>query len=148
MGGGVTIYVHDSLKIIRELKTPFNDSFESLALELAFKGNHFIFCEYYRVPNSDDRLFLTCLNKIHNLSSAFNLSILCSDHNYDLLKMHLHRPTKDFVEQNYENGYVFTITKPTRVTHSMSTLIDNICVKNRTLNRHNTFVIVDGMSDH
>ena len=53
---------------------------------------------------------------------------MCMDHNLDLVKYNIHPLTNDFLELNLEKQLLPTITKPTRVTRSTATLIDNVIV--------------------
>ena len=46
--------------------------------------------------------------------------------NIDLLKFSTHDKTETFLNNMFIQGYVPTITMPTRVTHQSATLIDNI----------------------
>ena len=148
LGGGVSIYIHDSIKLVQELDSLFTDTFESCAVELNFHGQSILMAEFYRVPNTDDRLFNISFQTLLDLANQFKCVFLCSDQNYDLLKSHTHQPTQDFVDSIYTNGFIPTITKPTRVTHASSTLIDNIFVRLPSINKHSSFVVTDGMSDH
>ena len=76
------------------------------------------------------------------------MSFICGDFNYDLAKSHLHNPTSEFYQNQLNNGYIPTILKPTRVTHTASTLIDNIFVRAWSFKNHHSYILVDGMSDH
>ena len=46
----------------------------------------------------------------------------------DLLKCSIHRQTSVFAEMLLDNGMIPTITKPTRISKTTATLIDNILV--------------------
>ena len=48
----------------------------------------------------------------------------------------------------FDSAFLPTIHKPTRVTHSTATLIDNIFVKNKTVQSHKSYIIIDPRSDH
>ena len=60
----------------------------------------------------------------------------------------IHKPTEVVVNTFLESGYLSYITKPTRVTHSSSTLIDNMYVCSGKMMANESYVITDGMSDH
>ena len=45
-GGGISIYVHDSVKLIGKLDSHFTSSFESCAVHLMFKGTPLLFGEF------------------------------------------------------------------------------------------------------
>ena len=65
------------------------------------------------------------LNKV-NIEK--NKLIVGIDHNLDLLKHRTHAPTKKFVELFETFHQLPSITRPTRITKTNATLIDNIFV--------------------
>ena len=66
----------------------------------------------------------------------------------DLLKQQNHRPTRQFLETIYNHGLIPIITKPTRISHRSSTLIDNILINQKLQDNTNQGIISDNMSDH
>ena len=144
----MSIYVHDSVKIVRQAVSPFTDCFESILLELNYKGVSFMFSEFYHIPNTNVKDFLLCFNNLASSLRKSKFCILCADHNLDLLKSNRHGPTQDFVDKLNDEMFITCILKPTRITHSTSTMIDNIFVKSSSHNKFNSFVITDPMSDH
>ena len=48
------------------------------------------------------------------------------DFNIDLLNMSTHQSTNDYIDINFTNSFLPLITKPTRITSTTATLIDNI----------------------
>ena len=70
------------------------------------------------------------------------------DHNLDLLKTHIHKQTSEFLELNLTNDLIPCITKPTRITHSTSTLIDNIFISPKLQQCLSPFILVEDISDH
>ena len=82
--------------------------------------------EVYRVPGTGTRSFLEKYeNIIKTISNEHKSVVIGSDQNIDLLKARDHSDTSDFIDMNYSYGLAPTITRPTRITHSTSTLIDN-----------------------
>ena len=79
----------------------------------------------------------------NNVSTVIGL-----DHNLDLLKSHLHKPTNEFLEKNYSLELFPSINKPTRVTTSTATLIDNVFVSQKLETICKSVVLVDDLSDH
>ena len=149
MGGGVSLFVHDRVKLIREINTgPFNDSFESVSAVLTLYGHPFLVSEIYRPPNSSDSDFMSGLKGIVANGLKYSTSFICGDFNYDLIKSSSHVQTRDFLSYMIDNAYVPYILKPTRTTYSSSTLIDNIFVKNRNVRSSLSYILVEGMSDH
>ena len=70
------------------------------------------------------------------------------DHNLDLLKCHLHEPTKPFHYSLFELGLFPTITRPTRITQTTATLIDNIFVSKKLYQTFDSCIILNDISDH
>ena len=70
------------------------------------------------------------------------------DHNLDLLKNHLHNNTQEFININYDCDLFPVITKPTRITHTSATLIDNIFLDSLLTGNITNRIIVDDISDH
>ena len=60
----------------------------------------------------------------------------------------MHSQMQQFLETTLEYNLIPTITKPTRVTHTSATLIDNILLKTENHELHQSKVIVDNISDH
>ena len=74
--------------------------------------------------------------------------IIGLDHNLDLLKSDIHRPTKEFLHTVLDLGLMPTITKPTRISHSSATLIDNILINQSENEIYDSYVLQDDTSDH
>ena len=74
--------------------------------------------------------------------------IIGLDHNMDFLKSTEHTLTSDFIQSNLDFGLVPTITRPTRITHSSVTLIDNIIVSQNLCGRYASSVLINDISDH
>ena len=53
------------------------------------------------------------------------------DHNLDFLKSAVHKNTCRFIDLNLEQELVPTITRPSHITKSTATLIDNILVSQK-----------------
>ena len=70
------------------------------------------------------------------------------DHNLDLLKSSIHRQTNDFAEMLLDNGMIPTITKPTRISKTAATLIDNILVSEDLQETCTSGILIDNCSDH
>ena len=76
-------------------------------------------------------------NKIHYLLGDFNI---------DLLKDETHRPTSDFLDLIYSYHLVPTILKPTCITETSATIIDNIITNSNE--NIKTGIIVTDITDH
>ena len=73
--------------------------------------------------------------------------ILGTDQNVDYLKLHLHTTTEKLLDLNLEKNILLNICLPTRVTHTIAVLIDNIYIT-QILNSIRSGGILNDMSDH
>ena len=65
----------------------------------------------------------------------------------NILNSHSHQPTNEFINLMTSNSLYPLISKPTRITSSTATLIDNIFTNNLELNM-NSGILYTGLSDH
>ena len=81
----------------------------------------------YRPPNTNEKKFnqsfLTILKSAKNYKGEV---IIGGNHNLDLLKADRHLQKQIMLENILANEMLPCITRPTRVTKSSATLIDNI----------------------
>ena len=75
-------------------------------------------------------------------------SILGLDHNLDLLKSEKHKPTQAFLETILDNSHVPCITRPTRITKTSATLIDNILLSRDIYSNSTCGIVISDLSDH
>lgn len=131
--GGVGIYVNNKhqFKIRNDLSTFIEGEYETIFIEINSKTHKAIIGEIYRIPNTptelslyryEDTITKLLKNKTHDI-------IIGTDQNFDYLKINDHKPTSDLFDHFISNGLVPVITKPTRITHSTASLIDNIYIK-------------------
>ena len=133
---------------MKNIKSPFNEACELISAELSVNGTVFSVIEYYRpLVTSDSQFYATLDSHLVDLEK-YKISILCTDQNYNLLKSHVHKPTRDYLEVLLSSSYAPCINLLMRITHSTCTLIDNVYVKCRPLLNNYSYVVVDGMSDH
>ena len=100
-------------------------------------------------PNTNPACFLTDYEKLlSKVNVEKNKLIVGIDHNLDLLKHRTHAPTKKFVELFETFLQLPSITRPTRITKTSATLIDNIFVPTTWTLSFNSYLLVDDMSDH
>ena len=71
-----------------------------------------------------------------------------TDQNFDLLKYSVDKNTKDLLDGIIGAGFLPTITKPTRITYSSATLIDNIYLKGSSYYSHVSAILDYDISDH
>ena len=83
----------------------------------------------------------------NQLSGLPSLSLICGDFNIDLLKCESHNTTQNFVDIIFGAGFYLLITKPSRITDTSATLIDNILTNDLCRNNQSGLLIND-ISDH
>lgn len=128
-GGGVALYVSSDLKCktIESMTNATEDLMECLTIEIEMKKqrNIVVTC-IYRTPGSS---ITTFNNKLEQLLFGINenkVSIICGDFNINLLNVSNHTGSLEFLDLMYSRGLYPTITRPSRITSSCATLIDNI----------------------
>ena len=142
-GGGVAILVSSKLRccIRSDLSSKLKES-ECITVDIALKnGSHCIISSMYQPQNSDIPTFLASYN---SLVCAMKREcpkgiIIGLDHNLDFLKCSKHCTTNDLIP---------TITRPTRITKTSATLIDNIIVSQNLCGSFTSSVLVHDTSDH
>ena len=150
-GGGVCIFVSNRLTFRPRPDLHKNDTnFEHCIVEIKLKKHNLLVGSVYRAPNCNQQDFLTAYKEfVSGLKEVPNSKlILGMDHNLDLLKNHLHNNTQEFININYDCDLFPVITKPTRITHTSATLIDNIFLDSLLTGNITNRIIVDDISDH
>ena len=109
-----------------------------------------IISSLYRPPNTSEKEFIDQYCKfVCELKKRDNNGIIVgSDHNMDLLKSSYHAPTENFLNANLSLNLVLTITRPTCITKSTATLIDNIFISQSWLEKYNSGILLNDMSNH
>ena len=151
LGGGVGILVNRSLRsrLRNELRVE-TEVLEHTIVELKTDTRNILLVSGYRPPNSNVRKFIKEYKMlIKALRHSKHHSIVIGiDHNLDLMKVHKHAQTNEFLEVNLKNNLMPCVSKPTRITTSTATLIDNIFISERLVNHVSPSIIVNDMSDH
>ena len=70
------------------------------------------------------------------------------DHNLDLLKQSTHRKTREFIESTLDCSLLPVITKPTRVSKTCATLLDNIIISDKLQSDYTSNILLSDLSDH
>ena len=123
-------------------------------MKIIVNNKKLIIGEIYRSPNSKLSDFYVELDKVFKRLMGLKLPIvLGGDFNIDLFKTGSCSNSKVFIDHCFNNDFIPTIFKPTRVTHTTSTLIDNIFVLDPNMKicdplSLKSAVLVDDMSDH
>ena len=137
---GVSFLIRDNL-ITRErndLKIKA-DHLEHHIIEVKCSGKNILLVSIYRPPNTPIpeslKEYDTLLNKLNNKKEYD--TIIGIDHNLDFLKSNYHRQTQKFIEINF----LPCITKPTRITKTTATLIDNIFISQNLQGRQESKIL-------
>ena len=141
------------MKLLPSRRTTYaggNKNCENMIIVLRTCSYSLLIASIYRPPNTDVPEFLdTYQSLITKLKSERNCKIVIGlDHNLDFLKLRNHRNTEVFFDMNIDNNLFPCITRPTRVTHSSATLIDNIIVDDYLHHTAHSTVLVTDLSDH
>ena len=153
-GGGVSMFVDNDLtyKNRNDLGAP-NDNYEMIWVEI-FKDNYKLYSNIivgviYRVPNTNIDAFNEYMEGALNKIKCENkLAYVVGDFNIDLLNMSTHQHTSEFLDINFTNSFLPLITKPTRITTTSATLIDNIFSNDYSKEEAFKGIIPEDISDH
>ena len=102
----------------------------------------------YRPPNTNVGDFIDSYQVLGEKLHRFKNVLIGLDHNLDLLKNSTHSLMQQFLEATLDAHLIPVITKPTRVTHSSATLINNILIKSDHCETHRGNIIITNISDH
>ena len=149
-GGGVAILVKQTLTCREsDLISKEINGVEICCVEIKTGKGPINVLSLYRPPNTNPsqfvRTFKTIVKKVRKNSRELIIGL---DHNLDFLKSTLHNPTNDFIEKILDLNMLPSITRPTRITKSSATLIDNILVDHKHCEYLDNYVIIDDTSDH
>ena len=150
-GGGVGILIRQDLEFRERPDLSLNiPNFECMMVELKTHKDSIFLCTIYRPPNCSERDFLKSYKKQLNKLSSHQISrlIIGIYHNLDMIKQDKHKPTQEFIEMNLDHQLIPTITKPTRITRSTATLIDNIIVGIDFQTSMDPGILMSDISDH
>ena len=153
-GGGVSLMISNEInyKIRSDLNTNTVD-FQLLWIEITensqMNSKNTIIGVIYRRPGSDIETFNELLGKVlETIKNENKTCIHTGDYNLDLLKTDSHQLTNEFLNLNFAHSYIPLITKPTRVTPTSATLIDNIFTNNLDNNNFTNGILINDISDH
>ena len=150
-GGGVGILLSQNLKYRQRKDLSLNvPNFESVTFEMKTHQQGILLCKIYRPQNSSDKEFLKNYSRLQKKFTPQQLArlIIGLDHNLDLIKYAKHRVTNEFIELSLDNQLLPTITKPTRITRSTVTLLDNIIIGRTFQTDYKPSIVVNDLSDH
>ena len=150
--GGVTILYRTGLLVQEcpQLNTMIEGVLESVTIEVKCKNTErLLISSMYRSPGSNEHLFLKEFDKkVKSLEEISSDLIIGIDQNLDLLKCDTHLNTQKFLSYVLEHEFLPAITRPTRITPSSATLIDNIYIKGKPQEDFESCILISDLSDH
>ena len=151
-GGGVGFLIRTDITYRQRHDLERNEhtpSCEHSCIEIKGDTENTIISSMYRPPNTDVNDFLNIFKTIlANIKRSGLESIIGLDHNLDLLKQAVHTKTQEFLECILDQNMLPTVTKPTRISKTSATLIDNILISEKLQSNFESTIIIDDMSDH
>ena len=130
-GGGISVYIRNcfSSKVVLSHTLNLNH-IESLFVEIDCGRSKIVIGTIYRPPLAHHDIFIDDLLRLCSGFSDASVKqfVLCGDFNYDLMKVDDDAQVRNFVNTLNSVYLIPMITRPTRVTDTGATLIDNICV--------------------
>ena len=150
-GGGVCMYIQNNIQYIMrsDLSLFHEGEFESIFIEtLGSKSNSSIIGEIYRVPNTNVLASLKHYDTLINKLEQNKTVIIGTDQNLDFLKIDSDKNITQLLNAYISSSLIPTITRPTRITHTTATLIDNIFLKHNTNFDIHSGIIISDISDH
>ena len=141
------MYISEELKY--KLRTDLcqaNQNYESCFIEIENKNKNVIVGVVYRAHTPIDS-FMKDIEPIYRKINSENKHVyIMGDFNIDLLKTDIHRPIHDYVDFIYSFFMLPSIYKPTRITTTTATCIDNILTNNENIIK--STILVNDTSDH
>ena len=153
-GGGTAIVIKKGIPYKRhqDLDVMIEKQVESTFIEIITKGGiPVIIGSMYKPPNTDAADFLQPLHEIIGKSRTHRKKpeiIIRMDHNLDLLKSDSHKGTHAFLELMIQNQLFPSVTRPSRITNTSATLIDNIFISEKFHRSFDSAVLISDISDH
>ena len=135
-GGGVAICLKDHIDYTKRSDLSHtSEDMESVFIEIVNGQMHtkkdIIIGVIYRPHNSDMGAFIEKPNELtESLKLERKVCYLLGDFNINLLNYETHAQTGSFFDMLSSDGFLPLITRPTRVTATSGTLIDNIFTNN------------------
>jgi hypothetical protein len=150
--GGVAMYIADKYTFVerQDLCINVEGEYESIAVEINAQngGKNLLLSEIYRIPNTSERESLARYDEmVRNICGTNTNVILGTDQNMDYMKIN-NVMVSDLLNIFVTNGILPTITRPTRITHTSATLIDNLYVKCDHYDNLHSVILLDNISDH
>ena len=130
-GGGVSLYIHNNYDYVEKPNMNImTELIECLFVEVMSQTRKhkrkILVGIVYRPPNTSINAFTEQLtNSVRTLRIENKQCYIMGDFNINLLNYDHHMETHDYVDAMFSNCLIPQITKPTRITPTTATLIDN-----------------------
>ena len=125
-----------------------NTNYESCFIEIENENKRNIIVGVIYRAHTPINGFITDINPVlQKINEEKKLSYIMGDYNIDLLKVECDRRIHDYLDLIYSYSLIPTIYKPTRITESSATCIDNI-LTNDNGNINQSLILVSDLSDH
>ena len=149
-GGGVSVLVSNELTSCECNTLSVNENhLESCFVEVKLQDKNLLVGSMYRPPNTDEKKFNEMVLKIFKKIKCMNCStIIGTDPNLDLMKNDKHIQMQNFLENILCHELIPCITRPTRITKSSATLIDNIITSRSMFDTITCEIAISDISDH
>lgn len=150
-GGGIAIYVDSSLCFTSRndlTLEKFDCDIDIACVQLNIVNTKVLVVGLYRPPNTSIPTFTNHYSSfLENLDREKCNYYIAGDFNIDLLHCENNEPTNAFLNVSLSHFTYPSIAKPTRITETSSTVIDNIFV-NSSLNDYFAGILISDLSDH
>ena len=128
-GGGVAFYIRDDIEYTHRIDLGILNEkiFKSIFVDIKFQDKVITCGNIYRSPWNNGNAHKMFLADVDNILRKINKreSFLLGDFNYNILDCDKRNVTK-FIDVIYDLGFSYLINRPTRITDSSSTLLDQI----------------------
>ena len=146
--GGVGIFISNDVKYkLRQDLCIANSHFESCFVEIENNNmKNSLIGVIYRAHTAIDN-FITDVDPILQIiNNEKKECYIMGDYNIDLLKEDSDRQTHDYLDLIYSHSMIPSILKPTRITETSATIIDNILTNSDS--EIKTAILVTDITDH
>ena len=152
-GGGVGLIIKNEIPVtdhpqLSDLNLR-HDSYEGLFINIPLnKGRNFIVGVIYRPPGKPLLEFNNEFDQLlHIVNKPGKDVMIAGDFNIDLLKHSDHSMTGNYYDMISSHHFLPTVLRPTRITPTSFSLIENILTNIGSLSTHSAIIVVD-ISDH
>ena len=128
-GGGVALYIRDvyDCKLITTNAIAIGNVLECVTVDINFeKQKHASITCVYRAPGQNISTFCDNIVPIIDDGHRNGKKFVCGDFNINILQHEPEDSVRQFLDSMYALGLYPLITKPTRITRTTATIIDNI----------------------